>query len=48
VYNAIDIWAATGVIGDPAGMKQDFEKGIFRSDRYQAFLIKSSKYIKKG
>ncbi len=48
VNAAIDIWAKAGVIGDPDGMKNDFKTGKFRPDRYQAFLIKSAKYISKG
>lgn len=48
VFEAIDTWSAAGVIGDPLGMKKDFETGTFRPDRYQAFLTKSAKYISKG
>ena len=48
VDEAIDIWVAAGVIGDPAGMKNDFATGQFRPDRYKAFLIKSAKHIMKG
>ncbi|NJD01162.1 MAG: N-acetylmuramoyl-L-alanine amidase [Ruminiclostridium sp.] len=45
VAEAIDIWAAAGVILDPDGMKKDFETGVFRPDRYSAFLIKSASFI---
>jgi subtilisin family serine protease len=45
VSDAIDIWATKGIIGDPAGMKQDFATGKFRPDRYSAFLIKSAEHI---
>ena len=47
VFEAIDTWAAAGIIGDPDGMKNDFKTGIFRPDRYQAFLIKSANHIRK-
>lgn len=48
VNDAIDAWAAKGIIMDPDGMKQDFETGKFRPDRYITFLIKSAKYIKEA
>jgi hypothetical protein len=48
VNDAIDMWAAKGIIMDPEGMKNDFATGKFRPDRYSAFLIKSAKYIEEG
>jgi len=47
INEAIDIWAAAGIIMDPAGMKNDFDRSSFRPDRYSAFMIKSANYIKE-
>jgi len=45
LYEAVDVWAAAGVILDPEGMKKDYDAGQLRPDRFFYFLTKSAKHL---
>lgn len=47
IKDAVYVWVKVGVVGSPADMLKEFENGSLTPARFEAFLIKSAKYIRK-